>query len=157
MCNIFSKSEICPRVFRLIFNRFYVWKICATQLDPIYCTYMSTFFWVKVVSWQLWLYIVYAICSDIDHLMAARDIRKQQLPGKKLTGTRQSSSSGQKIATDRWCAPFWALGLELQSFDLVFSVDLIFEVIEGCVHGYLNYGERFVFSNVVIIYSELLW
>ena len=25
-----------PRVFRLIFNRFYVWKICATQLDPTY-------------------------------------------------------------------------------------------------------------------------
>ena len=24
-----------PRVFRLIFNRFYVRKICATQLDPI--------------------------------------------------------------------------------------------------------------------------
>ena len=28
-----------PRVFRLIFNKFYVWKICATQLDPIYCTW----------------------------------------------------------------------------------------------------------------------
>ena len=27
-----------PRVFRLIFNRFYVWKICATQLDSIYCS-----------------------------------------------------------------------------------------------------------------------
>ena len=26
-----------PRVFRLIFNGFYVWKISTTQLDPIYC------------------------------------------------------------------------------------------------------------------------
>ena len=106
----------------LLLQFFVLFKGCVCKKAT---KYMNTFFWVKVISRQLWLFIVYAICSDIDHLMAARDIRKQQLPGKKLTGTRQSSSSGQKIATDRWCAPFWALGLELQSFDLVFSVDLI--------------------------------
>ena len=42
-----------PRVFRLIFNRFYVWKISATQLDPIYLKPIRYQFREKSVSLRL--------------------------------------------------------------------------------------------------------
>ena len=38
MCSIFYKSEMSPKVFRLIFRRFSGEKICAIPLDPIYCS-----------------------------------------------------------------------------------------------------------------------
>ena len=49
-----------PRVFRLIFNRFYVWKICVKQLDPIYCTwkaFLNTTTLYNTTRFQILIYL----------------------------------------------------------------------------------------------------